>query len=153
MVVHITIKTDQEPGIMSLTKAIAVRRKAPTATIDSPVRESQSNSEVERAIRTWRGQFRVLRVQLEENIGTKVPITHPLIGWMVIWAGELIMKFAVKENGRTGYENITRHKCNHPLVMFGETMYFKVASLKTGGDKSNSDWQTGIFVGVEPSST
>ena len=48
---------------------------------------------------------------------------------------------------------MTKHKCSHPLVMFGETMFFKVAALKTSQNKSNSDWQTGVFVGVEASST
>ena len=47
----ITIKTDQEEAIMALKKAIAARREARTALMESKVRVSVSNSRVERAIR------------------------------------------------------------------------------------------------------
>ena len=45
--VTVTLKSDQEPAMMSLKKAIAVRRKAETPLIESPVRESKSNGKIE----------------------------------------------------------------------------------------------------------
>ena len=53
----VTLKSDQEPAMLSLKQAIAVRRKAETPMIESPVRESKSNGRIERAIRTWQAQF------------------------------------------------------------------------------------------------
>ena len=38
-----TLRSDKEASIIALEMAIAVRRKAETALIESPVRESQSN--------------------------------------------------------------------------------------------------------------
>ena len=49
--VPVTLKSDQEPAMVSLKRAIAVRRKAETPMIESPIRESKSNGRIERAIR------------------------------------------------------------------------------------------------------
>ena len=54
----ITVRSDQEPSILAFQEAIALRRKAETALIESPVRESKSNGLVERAVRNWRDQYR-----------------------------------------------------------------------------------------------
>ena len=42
----VTIKSDQVPAMMKLKQAIAVRRKAETPLIGSPVRESQANGRI-----------------------------------------------------------------------------------------------------------
>ena len=48
---RITIKSDQEKSIVACKKGIALKRESPTALIESPVRESKSNGEVEGAVR------------------------------------------------------------------------------------------------------
>ena len=45
-----TLKSDQEPAMLSLKHAIALRRRAETPMIESPVMESKSNGKIERAI-------------------------------------------------------------------------------------------------------
>ena len=47
------MKRGNEASMIALEMAIAVRRKAETTLIESPVRESQSNGHVERAVRIW----------------------------------------------------------------------------------------------------
>ena len=79
----LTLKSDQEPAIKALKAAVAARRVAPTTPVESPVRESQSNGAVERAIRSWQGQLRTLKSQFEENTGKKLSVNHPLMGWLV----------------------------------------------------------------------
>ena len=49
----LTMKSDQEPSVEALKRAVALRRQAVTTLIESPVWESQSNGANERAIRTW----------------------------------------------------------------------------------------------------
>ena len=56
----VTLKSDQEPAMLTLKQAIAVRRKAETPLIESPVRESKANGRIERAIRSWQAQFRTI---------------------------------------------------------------------------------------------
>ena len=150
--VAITLKSDGEASVVALKRSIALRRTAETMPIESPVRESKSNGAIERDIRTWQGQFRTLKNRLEDNL-KNVEMGHPLAGWLVMWASELIGKFTVRPNGRTAYEDITGHKCKHPVVMFAETIHFKMPIDKSKRNKAESDWQTGFFVGVNSGST
>ena len=53
--VPLTLKSDQEPMIKDLKTSVALRRQGATSPIESPVRESQSNGTIERAIRSWHG--------------------------------------------------------------------------------------------------
>ncbi len=45
-----TFKTDQEPSIVALKRAVAAARTGETVPIESPVRASQSNGMMESAI-------------------------------------------------------------------------------------------------------
>ena len=151
--VDLTLKSDQEPAIMALKKAVALRRQAKTPMIESPVRESQSNGAIERAVRTWKSQFRTLRHQFEGNIGSELDLKHPLTEWMVVWAGDLITRYVPRENGRTAYESMTGHRCKQPVCMFGESAMFRIPLVKHARNKSESDWHTGVFVGIEMRTT
>ena len=91
----LTLKSDQEPAITALKMAIAATRVGHSTPIESPVRESASNGAAERAIRSWQGQMRTMKSQFEANIGMKLPIGHPLIGWLVLWSGEVMLKYVV----------------------------------------------------------
>ena len=88
----IAIKTDQEEAIMALKRSIAVSRSGKTALIESQVRVSRSNPRIERSVRTWREQFRKLKLQLESRTKTRTPLKHPMIPWMTEWAGNVTYK-------------------------------------------------------------
>ena len=115
----ISIKTDQEESIMALKRSIAVRRESRTAMIESKVRVSKSNPDVERAIRKWRGQFRKLKLHLEGKIDEHIPAAHTMVPWLVSWAADAILKYRVKASGKTAYEEITGHKVKHVVAAFG----------------------------------
>ena len=126
---RITIKSDQERSIVTCKKGVALKRGgAPTALIESPIRESKSNGEVESAVRRWRNQFKTLRHHLEHRIKRKVPKDSPLMSWLSTWAAEVICKFKVQSSGRTTHELATGHKCRHLIVGFGEKVHFKVTT-------------------------
>ena len=146
--VKITMKSDQEDSIKSLKKAVAVRRRAETAMIESPVRDSKSNGRVERAIKTWQSQFRTLRHFLESRLGEKCPKDCPLTSWLATYAAEVRNRYTVQKNGRTNYEMVTSHRCNQQVCGFGEKVMFRVTPEKTGHNKLDTDWSTGYFVGV-----
>ena len=55
---RVSIKTDQEKAVMAVKRAVAEERSAPTAMLESPVRESQCNGKMEKAVQKWQGQFR-----------------------------------------------------------------------------------------------
>ena len=84
----LTMKSDQDTSVDALQRAVALRRQAVTTLIASPVLESQSYGAIERAIRTWEGQFRKVRHQCEGNIHANLEMSHPLVEWMTVWAEE-----------------------------------------------------------------
>ena len=58
--------------------------------------------------------MRAIKGHYEENIGVNLPVAHPLMGWPVVWAGEIHLTYKVRESGRTAYENVTGHRVKHP---------------------------------------
>ena len=120
---RITLKSDQEPAMLALKAATAGSRKAETAMIDSPVRESKSNGAVERAVRTWRAQFITLKTHLESRLRENIPGGHPIIDWLGVWAAETHNKFKVGASGRTAYELMVGHRVKHFIVGFGEKVH------------------------------
>ena len=140
----ITIKSDQEPSILSVKNAVAVKRGCETALIESPVRESKSNGQVERAIRTWRDQYRTMRHYFEYRMKMKLDECGALSSWLTTWASEVLNKYKVQENGRTAYEMMTQHKCKHLIVGFGERVDFQHTATSKSGYKKD----TGIFSGL-----
>ena len=109
----ITVKSDQEEAIIALRRAISAARIGDTVPINSPVRCSKSNGKMERAVRTFQGQLRVLKFHFERGMKKLLPCVHPMFTWLVVWTSEMLNKFKVKSNGRTVYESLTNHKCKH----------------------------------------
>ena len=95
--VPVTLKSDQEPAMLSLKQAIAIRRRAETPPIESSVRESKPNGRIERAIRKWQEQFRTIRHHLASRIGGKLENASAIIEWMIIWVADIISKYAIQE--------------------------------------------------------
>ena len=53
---------------------------------NSAVGESQSNGKAERAIQTVEDQVRTIKLALESRIGARIPSTHPVMHWIVLFA-------------------------------------------------------------------
>ena len=151
--VKITVKSYQEPSILAFKRAVAARRVAETALIESPIRESKSNGQVERAVQTWQGQFRTLRHYIESRLNAKIPRDSAILQWLVVWSSDVLTKYKVHANGRTSYEMITGHRCKHQIVSFGERVHFKYAMDKNKRNKSESYWEIGYFLGIKESTT
>ena len=62
--VMVAMKHDKAPELLDLRRQVSARRAAPTVPIDVPVRESKANGAVEKAVQTWQGQFRTLKIHL-----------------------------------------------------------------------------------------
>ena len=142
--VDISLKSDNEPSIMALKDAVSIKRKGGTSLLESPVRESKSNAHVERAIRTWRDQFRTLRHYSERRFGKKIPRDSALMSWLVSWSSEVLNRYKVQSNGRTAYEMATLHKCMNKVMAFGEKVYFQHTYVGKEDDRKD----VGVFVGM-----
>ena len=62
------LKSDAAPELRESKKMVAAKRSSPTVPLEVPVRESKANGAVERAVRTWQGQFRTLKSHRESGI-------------------------------------------------------------------------------------
>ena len=76
-------------------------------------------------------------------------MTHPLTEWMVIWAGELIMRYVKREKARSAFESMTGHRCKQPAFMFGEMVMFRLELEKTNRMKATGTWHIGTFMGAD----
>ena len=123
--VPVTINSGQEPAMMKLKQAVAVRRKAETPLIESPVRESQAKGRIERTIRKWQAQLRTMRHHLESRLGAKIDNNSALVEWMIVWLADILSKYTSHENGRTFYEMATQHVVKHKVVGFAEKVHFQ----------------------------
>ena len=60
------MKSDQDPSILALKRAVAAARSGETVPTESPVRSSKSYRKMEGAIGIWQGQIRTLKHFTEE---------------------------------------------------------------------------------------
>ena len=102
------MKSDQEPALRSIVEELG-RLKATDGSgryviENSPVGASQSNGMIERAIQSESGQVRVLLSELEDRWGSIIPYDHPMICYVVEYAGILLNRFDVGVDGTTAYE-------------------------------------------------
>ena len=143
----ITFKTDQEPSIIALKRAIAAERVGETVPIESPVRASKSNGRMENAVKTWQEQLRTIKHHVEARLGKRIEVDGVLFSWLIPYVTEILNKFKVGIDGVTAYEKITSHKCKHFVVGFGEAVDFILETNKGNQHKADSRVENGIFLG------
>ena len=144
--VRIQLKSDQEPAIVNL-KAATQDLRPQTVPTNSPVGESESNGRVENAIRRVQEKVRVLRHQLECELQRKIQDHAPIMSWLIRWAGELISKYSIVDDGKIAYERIRGEPCVVPIVPFGEAvMYLPLRTIKQ--NKGEATRQMGVWLGT-----
>ena len=87
--------------------------------------ESQSNGGIEGAVKIVKGLLRVHLAALERKIGAKFPSRHPVLTWLVEHVTDLISKYAVGLDGKTGYERLFGRPVREEGLEFGETLHWK----------------------------
>ena len=108
--VRIVIKHDNAQELIKLRSEVTARRSAPTVPMESPVAESKCNGAIERAVRTWQGQFRTLKDHLEYELGSELGPRSPIWTWCAWWAAALLNRVKVTSSGRTPFELYTGHR-------------------------------------------
>jgi len=66
--------------------------------------EHESNGSIENGVRAFKGLFRVHLLALDRKLGTQIPIDHPIVAWLVEFVGDVLTKYLVGLDGKTGYE-------------------------------------------------
>lgn len=136
----LTIKSDQEPAILSTIADIGKLRAAggggKYVIENSPVGASASNGVVERGIQAITGQARVLLDSLEARWGVQIPYGHPVICYIIEYAAFLLNRFEVGHDGKTNYERCKAKKATTIGIEFGEGVCLEKGNLQGARSRS-----------------
>ena len=87
--------------------------------------DSRSNGATEAGVRSIRGLFRTIKLDLENSIGVKVPVDHPLMSWLMEHVALLLSAVVRKDDGTTPWFKARGRPFAQPLVAFGESVLYK----------------------------
>ena len=123
---RVVIKSDQELALKELLRVVQAERPEAIELQpeDSPVGESKSNGEIERAIQTMQGQVRALKSNLEGRYKRKILEEHPIWPWAVMYAAVLINICLVGDDGRTPNGRRKGRRFKRELPEFGECIRY-----------------------------
>ena len=148
---RVNVKTDQEPAIKALKIAVTKETAVDIVPEESPVGESQSNPEVEGAIKLVKGQVRVMKLAVQSRYHTEIPENHPIVPWMIPEAANSINRYHVGMDGKTRRERLKGKKWKREVADFAECIYY--LKLKSKEDKSWEErWAEGVWLGVREES-
>jgi hypothetical protein len=119
---------------------------------NSPVGSSASNGMVERAIRSVSQQVRVMKDGLEHKAKMIVGARHPLMPWIVEYAGHLLNRFEASQDGKTAYERLKGKSARTLGIEFGESVLWKRRAVGGALAQATCPWEDGIFLGVRGAS-
>ena len=122
---RVLIRTDGEPALVALRDAIVAALPDGATPVKTPVAESASNGGVEGGVRIFKGLLRVHLAALERRIGAKFPSNHPVLTWLVEHVGDVISKYMVGVDGKTGYERLFGRPVREEALEFGETLHWR----------------------------
>ncbi len=147
----LVLKCDQEPAMVALRDA--VKRELETVVVpeESPVGESQSNGEVEGAIKLIKAQIRTMRLALQSRYKTVIEESDDIVAWMVAEAAESINRYQIGADGKTRRQRVTGKNWLGQVAEFGECVYY--LKLKTKGIHTWEErWAEGIWLGIREES-
>ena len=143
---RLVLKSDQEPAILQLKEQVKDERTEEIIMEMSPVEDSRSNGEMEKAIQDVQGQIRTMKSSLEMRYGRSVEPSHCCLPWLVIHSASLLNRFAVGMDGCTAHRRLKGKDFKGTLCEFGECVWYMHVGI-TGKNKLDSRWSDGIWLG------
>ena len=70
---RVVLKSDQEPSIQALVRAIRDRWTGGVVIEEAPAYDPKANGAIERTVRSVKAAARTLKLALESRLGTKIP--------------------------------------------------------------------------------
>ena len=152
----ICLKSDGEPAMLALQRAVADMRTSRTVLRNPPVYNPQSNGAAEKAVQDVSGHMRVLVLALEARLKTKLDLTLPIIKWVIRHAAFLHSKYCVGHDGLTPYRRLMGRTWSGVAIEFGEKVLGKLALKKSSTQKKTKSGKRklanrsveGVYVGV-----
>ena len=73
--------------------------------------------------------------------------------WLVAWSADVINRYKTRSSGQTSYEHITGHRGLQAIAALGEKVMVKYTTDRTRRNKTETEWGTGYFVGINSRTT
>ena len=121
---HFVLKSDQEPAIMAFKEAVSRRITAikgdgvQIIPELSPVGESQSDGDVESAVKQVQGHFRTLRLHLQAHYAEEIPDNHPVLTWLIMHSTLTMNRYQIGIDGRTPRQRLKGRNFNREVTEF-----------------------------------
>ncbi len=144
---RVLIRTDGEPALLALRNAIIKGLPDGATPISTPVGESSSNGGIEGAVKIVKGMLRVHLAALEKKISAKFPSGHPVLTWLVEHVTDIISKYMVGVDGKTGYERLFGRPVREEGLEFGETLHWRHKPTKDMNVVLDARWSSGVWLG------
>ena len=104
----VCMKTDGEPALLAVQKAMATMRPgARTLPRNPPAYIPQTDGSVEKAVQDVTGQARKLVLALAANLKSDLDLGLPIVKWLVRHAAFLLTRFATGHDGLTPWRRLT----------------------------------------------
>ena len=104
------IKSDNEPSIVQVVQAtIGALKMAGVTSVteeNSVPYDPQTNGAAENAVKLLKGTMKTLLLGLERQIGARVPIDHPIVGWIVSHAAHVRTMRSRGVDGKTAHQRV-----------------------------------------------
>ena len=149
----VTLKSDNEPAIVKLLaealRELRINGVEKVLEEHSPEYDPKANGSAEVGVRLLKGQFRTLRSCLEEHIGHRIPVRHPLMSWLVRHSANLVTWCTKGHDGQTAYQRVRHREFTTRLLAFGEACSFKNRMLEPVSSTGGRRFHKGVFIGID----
>ena len=146
----VMLKSDNKPAILKLLiESLCELRVYGLQQVlsENPSEyDPQGNGAAESAVKAWKGMFRTQKSALEERLGVKVPVRHPLTAWIAKWAGEVLVWSVKGHDGISAYQRVRGKPFHTRLAALGKKVRYKFRPREAVGD---SRWHDGVFLGID----
>jgi len=150
-VYKIAYRSDQEPSIVALIEA-ALRNNGKAGAITeaapehSAVGESASNGMAEKTVQMFEDQLRTLKAALEAHMGTRLPVDHAVMKWLIQHVASIHNRQTTNSDGQTPYEVRHGRRSRGRTAEFGERLLYYVPKKLRA--KLDLRWRVGVFLGT-----
>ncbi len=122
---RLILKNDKEPAIVAQVRE-AQRIAGGVEVVDelSHTGDPQSNGDAEQTVWTVKSKTISVLTTLERNIGKKIPLHHPIVGWAAQYTADCINRYIVGSDGLTVIQRLRGGNPRQPVASFGETVLF-----------------------------
>ena len=105
-VTAVTLKCDQEPGIIALCNEVRKRRDHSTMLEKAPKHDHKANGHIENTVRRVESLTRTYVAAIGRNLGEKVGAKSLILPWLVHHSAFVLTRFAIGADGRTPWQRV-----------------------------------------------